>query len=97
MQQAAFALRETSMQFGETFADSFVQQLLGQPLSALANTTFSLNDAQYAAAEVRSGYLSFCPSPCKALNLNQSFVGEMYNNFQRFLNIFSLKKTLIHA
>jgi hypothetical protein len=65
VQQAGFALRETSMQFGETFADSFVQQLLGQPLGVLANTSFSLNDAQYAAAEVCSGYLSILPWPCK--------------------------------
>jgi hypothetical protein len=48
------------MQFGESFSDSLVQQLLRQPLSLLTNMSFELNDAQYASAEVCFVHITIC-------------------------------------
>jgi hypothetical protein len=52
LQQAGLSLRELSMQFCDTFADTIIQQLLRQPLSALAKLPFDLSDAEYSSAEV---------------------------------------------
>jgi hypothetical protein len=55
LQQAGLGIREMSMQCCETFADTFIQQLLRQPLSSLTGMRLDLTDAQYSSAEVRPG------------------------------------------
>jgi hypothetical protein len=67
LQQSGLGMREMSMQFCETFADTLLQQLLRGPLSSLASTRFDLNDAHYSIAEVRPcGASAYLPSTLAA-------------------------------
>lgn len=63
LQQAGAALQELCIRFCESLNDSFVQQLLSQPMSALQRSTYELMDAQYSAREVRL-IICCCTCPC---------------------------------
>ena len=67
LQQAGAALQELCIRFCEALNDTFVQQLLSQPMAALQRASYELKDAQYSAREVSSSVYRRAANRCSTV------------------------------